>query len=113
MSQNRFKRQPLKKRIFSSTNFSVFLFVIIVAAFVIGVSMFSSSSVCDERAILERALNRDIVHCYAIEGFYPPSLEYMQDNYGLIYDEEKYLVDYEFIGSNIMPNVVIIERKHK
>ena len=28
------------------------------------------------------------MQCYALEGAYPPNLEYLEDNYGLILDEQ-------------------------
>lgn len=111
MKQNRFQSPELKKRIFDSVNFSVFFFIIVMAAFLFGISMLSNSSVRDEQDILMRAINKDIVHCYAVEGFYPPSISYIEQHYGLTYDHDKYLIDYESIGNNIMPNVLIIERK--
>ena len=53
------------------------------------------------------------VHCYAIEGSYPESLQYLKDNYGLTYDEEKYFIDYQVLGSNILPDVTIIDRRNR
>ena len=43
----------------------------------------------EEVRILERAVNRGIVHCYTIEGAYPENLQHLKDNYGLTYDEER------------------------
>lgn len=108
---NRFNQPSLKNRIFQSTNFSVLFFLVVICLFIYGISVLSGSSVNDDKKILTDAIERDIVHCYAVEGMYPPSLEYMEEKYGLIYDHDKFLVDYEIFGSNIMPNVKIIERK--
>lgn len=110
MNKNRFTKQSLRKRIFDSVNFSVFSFVIIIAVFVVGISFISSGNEKDEREILEKALQKDIVHCYAVEGYYPPNLSYIEEHYGLVYDESKYIVDYEPFGNNIMPNVTIVEK---
>lgn len=110
---NRFTRPSLKKRILDSVNFSIVFFVVVIGVFIVGITMISARNERDERQVLESALNKDIIHCYAIEGYYPPSLKYIEDHYGLIYDEEKYLVDYEPIGNNIMPNVTIVEKKRK
>lgn len=110
---NRFTRKSFSKRIFESINFSLIFFVVVIAIFVIGISMISSKNEKDEKEILVRALNKDIVHCYAVEGYYPPGLSYIEEHYGLTYDHDKYLVDYEPIGNNIMPNVTIVERKQQ
>ena len=110
---NRFQKPDLKKRILQSVNFSVIFFLAIIGLFLYGISAVSNSPVNDEREILTNAINKDIVHCYAVEGMYPPSLSYIEKNYGLTYDRDKYLIDYEAIGSNIMPTVMIIERNQK
>ncbi|MCR5791236.1 MAG: hypothetical protein K6G83_15240 [Lachnospiraceae bacterium] len=98
------------KRIFNGSTLSVLVFVVVIAAFILGITMVSESSLTDDRTLLEKAITRDIVHCYAVEGVYPPSLSYIESRYGLTYDHSKYLVSYESIGSNIMPSVMIIEK---
>lgn len=110
MSKNRFENPERKKRIIPINGLTIAMFAVIIAVFFLGVSFLTNSSVRDEKGILEKAINRDIVHCYAVEGFYPPSISYIEEHFGLTYDHEKYLVDYETIGNNIMPNIMIIER---
>ena len=109
MSSNRFVKKSLGKRIMESINMSVVFFVAIICVFVLGISLLSSKNGKDEKEILERALNKDIVHCYAVEGYYPPSIEYIEEHYGLVYNHDKYIVDYESIGNNIIPTVTIVE----
>ena len=60
---------------------------------------------------LEEALRRTAAACYASEGFYPPNVEYMQEHYGLQYDEEGYKVHYEIFASNLMPEITVVERR--
>lgn len=67
----------------------------------------------NDQQILYDAVNKDIVHCYSIEGMYPPNVKYIEDHYGLIYDKNKYLVDYEYFGSNIIPKVTIVSKSKK
>lgn len=110
---NRFTKKNLKNRIFDSVNFSILFFIVVIAVFIIGITAISSKNEKNDKEILVNALNKDIVHCYAIEGYYPPNLQYIEEHYGLIYDKTKYLVDYESIGNNIMPNVTIVEKKQK
>ncbi len=108
---NRFNRPNLKKRIMESMNFSVFFFVIVIAIFLFGISFISSTSSKDQTQILTDAVNKDIIHCYAVEGYYPPNLKYIEDHYGLTYDKDRYIVDYVPVGDNIMPSVTIVEIK--
>lgn len=110
---NRFNRPSLRKRITESVNFSVFFFVIVIVVFLMGISFIASTSSNDQKQILTDAVNKDIIHCYAIEGYYPPSLAYIEDHYGLTYDSSKYLIDYVPVGDNIMPSVTIVEKSGK
>ena len=57
----------------------------------------------DELVRLKDNIMKAAVNCYAIEGFYPADLSYLEDNYGLIIDE-RYNVFYEVQASNIMPS---------
>ena len=94
-------------------NFSVFFFVVVIAVFLFGISFIASTSSKDQTQILTDAVNKDIIHCYAVEGYYPPSLKYIEDHYGLTYDKSRYLVDYVPVGDNIMPSVTILEINKK
>lgn len=58
---------------------------------------------------LETALRRTAVSCYASEGFYPPDVAYMQEHYGLRFDEESYTVHYRLTASNWMPDITVLE----
>lgn len=58
---------------------------------------------------LESVLRRTAATCYAAEGFYPPSLAYMQEHYGLRYDGDRYVVYYDIFASNLMPSIMVLE----
>jgi len=60
---------------------------------------------------LEDALQRGCVACYAAEGAYPPTLEYLRDRYGVQVDEERYTVYYDIFAENLMPNITVLEKK--
>ena len=57
---------------------------------------------------LKNAILRSAVSCYAFEGTYPESLSYLKEHYGVTWNEDKYIVDYEIVGSNLMPSVTVI-----
>ena len=69
----------------------------------------NSQSSKEQKEGLETAIERDITTCYALEGSYPPDLQYMKDHYGLSYDESLFFVDYRPVASNIRPSYIIIE----
>ena len=90
---------------------SILVFLAIALLFFQGISSVSSGTRKRQKESLENAITRSITHCYAVEGSYPASLEYLKENYGLTYDENLFFVDYQTIGSNILPDVTIIERE--
>ena len=55
------------------------------------------------------AVHNAALTCYAVEGAYPTSLEYLRAHYGLAYDQDRYMVRYESFGSNLMPDISVIE----
>lgn len=58
---------------------------------------------------LEAALRQGCVACYAAEGVYPPSLEYLQQHYGIQIDESSYVVYYSIFAENLMPDITVLE----
>lgn len=62
----------------------------------------------ENAAVLEAAISRAVVQCYAIEGIYPPSVEYLEENYGIVIDREQYAVFYDGFASNIMPQISVV-----
>lgn len=63
-----------------------------------------------QRINLEKAISRDIIQCYALEGYYPPDLNYIEEHYSLTYNKSEFFIDYQIEGENIKPTFTIIER---
>lgn len=103
-----FSAKKGKKNIVSFLPAILLLLVLIVFCFAAG--SVSKTNNAREKEILQNALDRSITQCYALEGTYPSSLSYLVDNYGLTYDSNRYFIDYQYIGSNLRPDTMIIER---
>lgn len=88
---------------------SIVFFAVIFGLFMGGVANAEKSSEAESRKVLEDSLNKAIVSCYALEGAYPESVEYLEENYGLTYDKDKYSIGYITFASNFYPDVDIIE----
>lgn len=58
-----------------------------------------------EMEMLQHQVRTAAASCYAIEGRFPGQLEYLVENYGLVYDETRYVVHYDAFASNIMPDI--------
>lgn len=80
-----------------------------IAVFLYVLQGFTSRNAQQQRKTLEDAIRRDTVLCYAIEGQYPPSVEYLEENYGLTIDRSRFAVFYSGFASNIMPDITVIE----
>ena len=88
----------------------ILAFVILVVLFLRGIGSVGESTLSKQQESLETALEHSISQCYAVEGCYPPSLEYLEQHYGLLYDEDSFFIDYEYYGSNLLPEVTVLRR---
>ena len=89
---------------------SIIIFSCIIFCFFYGLNTVSSRTDAEALASLENAVQQGVTHCYAVEGVYPESLDYLKEHYGISYDPDKYYVDYRIEGANIMPDVTIIKK---
>lgn len=62
------------------------------------------------RMAAENAVKRAVLTCYALEGAYPESYDYLSENYGISVNTDRYIVHYEIFASNIMPDIAVIDR---
>lgn len=76
-----------------------------------GLSNLDRDHSAQDKQQLENALWRCAVACYAAEGMYPPDLKYLEDNYGVQINKERYTVKYEYIASNLMPDITVLENQ--
>lgn len=94
------------------SGFAFAIIIFLVALFFFAKMFVNVSSMSDEETnvILCKSVDRAITDCYAIEGMYPPNFKYLEQNYGINIDDEKYYVDYQVFASNVRPVVMIIKR---
>ena len=63
-----------------------------------------------ETDLVRDAVRNAAVTCYAVEGAYPDSVDYLREHYRLAYDETRYFVMYESFASNRIPDIYVTER---
>lgn len=85
-------------------------FLVLFVIFYNSLQSVSTTNIEKQKESLELALTRSITQCYAVEGAYPPDLQYIKEHYGLTYNEELFFVDYQPVGSNILPDVTVLTR---
>lgn len=95
----------VRKNRYGQLLLAVAVFLLFFAMFLAGVQSVSAVSEEKEMENIENAVVQSAVFCYGTEGAYPESLAYLREHYGLQYDEDKYIVDYEIVGKNIRPQV--------
>lgn len=104
----RFKAKKAKRPV--AGILSLLLLIVVLVLFVAGLNSIQSSNEAEQAKLLEKSVTRSITACYALEGAYPPDIDYLAEHYGLVYDEEQYFIDYQYIGANLRPDVTIIKR---
>ncbi|MDR2587104.1 MAG: hypothetical protein LBC23_02430 [Coriobacteriales bacterium] len=105
-------QRPLVLRVVTSRLLWTLVFVALVCVLVIGGSGGWSNTVTDKQAqFVADSVRRSAIQCYAIEGSFPPTIggvEYLRDNYGLTIDSKRYVVYYESLGDNLIPQIRVV-----
>ena len=65
----------------------------------------------DSSAAIREAVRSMAMQCYVIEGAYPMSLAYLEENYGLAVNQEDYLIIYTPFAENQPPDIRVIDRR--
>lgn len=55
------------------------------------------------------AVRNAALTCYAVEGAYPEDVDYLRENYGLAYDQSRYMVSYDAFAANQVPAIFVTE----
>ena len=88
--------------------FAIVVFVLLACFFLAALSSAARRNAAREQETIEDALQRAVVTCYAVEGKYPPTLDYIYENYGVHVDESRYAVFYDVTAANLMPSVQVM-----
>lgn len=88
---------------------------IVLAVLLFLLLFFSISNVTKQsgssgRERMENAVRKGALNCYAMEGVYPESIEYLEEHYGLQIDRERYVVHYSVFAENMMPEITVTEK---
>ena len=89
---------------------SILIFIALILAFVLLVNNITNKHSGRELQIVRDAVKNAALTCYAVEGAYPDSVEYLRDHYRLAYDEDRYMVNIKSFATNRAPDVYVVER---
>lgn len=86
------------------------ILVVVFAVTITAISSVQSSRKAENAEIIETGVRRAAMECYANEGFFPESIDYLIENYHLYTDIEHCIIHYSAISSNIMPEIKVIAK---
>jgi len=101
-----------RRNIFSSIMSSIapIIFTLIILGVVlVGLRQAEESSRAEGRRLLEEAIMRVAIHSYAVEGYFPESVAYIVENYGIHIDSTRFVVHYDVFAANLLPNIQVFE----
>lgn len=89
---------------------TVLVFAAIIVIAVIAMNDVNKTTESESLTIVENSIRRAAITCYAQEGSYPESIEYLKENYGL-YLSDDYIIHYDVFASNIMPTITVFRKQ--
>lgn len=84
--------------------------VVLLAVVGIGLKVTNENMKAQGAESLCVAIESGARQCAAIEGSYPASLSYLEENYGIVVNHEDFIVTYEIFAENIPPSVTVVPR---
>lgn len=106
MQSKQWKKRPLARAAAALWGLALFaaLLLLMLGAF----EDAAQAGASEGQRLLAESLSRAAVTCYAIEGAYPPSLDYLTAHYGVQVDSSRYAVFYTIFADNIMPEITVV-----
>ena len=102
----RMKRRKVNKLMI----FSVILFILLAVWLIVSVDKAGNAAEKSRSDSVYKTVMHSASLCYSIEGEYPPDFEYLEENYGVRVNHDRYIVHYEYFGANIRPTITVAER---
>jgi hypothetical protein len=94
----------------AATVVTIALFAAFAVFVIVMLGNAAATSEEEEIRAVRESIVRAVISCYAFEGFYPNSVDYLIENYNLVIDTERFLVHYNKIAGNLMPTIIVIAR---
>lgn len=84
----------------------ILVLIVIVAGICVAIDTLKNDVSDEQLQLAESAVYKYAAQCYALEGFYPSDILYLEENYGLVLSD-KFIYHYAYIGSNMMPEIKV------
>lgn len=93
---------------------NIIKFIIVIVLLGVIVTSFNQALNYSQSVDLKRVedtISQLCLKCYSIEGRYPPDIEYLKENYGLLLNDEQYQVVYYYEGANLEPFIKVWQKE--
>ena len=107
---NRFVAGKIRRRGILNTLGTVAFFVVLIVLFNVGINNLTQANEEEALEAVRNAVTRAAIQFYALEGRFPPHLEYLEERFGLQLDHERFEIIYSAFGANVMPQIFITPR---
>ena len=107
------KRQVFESNIFIKLAKSIvpLLFTLAIIAMInVGIMQAGEANEAEGVRILEEALMRVAVHSYAVNGYFPESLAYIEEHFAVYIDRSRFVVHYNIFAANMLPDIRVFLR---
>lgn len=103
-------RGDSRKNIWKTIVLPILIGIAMLAVMIFGVMKFNQMSLEQDQELTLAAVRKAAVQCYADEGRYPSTLEYLTENYGITIDEDTFMVTYDCAAANVFPNISVFRK---
>jgi len=86
----------------------IILTALVVCGVIWGAAATQGQASEQAQKLTEESIRRAAVQCYALEGIYPVNIEYLVDHYGIRPDTDRFIIHYQFIADNLLPDIDVI-----
>ena len=107
---NRFGAEKKRRRGFLSLLGTIAVFVVLIVLFNYGINNLTQANEEEALEAVRNAVTRAAIQFYALEGRFPPHLEYLEERFGLQLDHERFEIIYSAFGANVIPQIFITPR---
>ena len=109
-SKNRFGAQKNRRGGLLGILGTIALFIALIVLFNYGINNLTQANEDEALEAVRNAVTRAAIQFYALEGRFPPHLEYLEERFGLQLDHERFEIIYSAFGANVMPQIFITPR---
>ena len=109
-NKNRFGTPKKRRRGLLNILGTIAVFAALIILFNYGINNLTQANEEEALEAVRNAVTRAAIQFYALEGRFPPHLDYLEQRFGLQLDHERFEIIYSAFGANVMPQIFITPR---